>query len=80
MDVKSQGRNNSFEDAVLANEVLVHYAIILDDSSSMDDNHRNQLKPATDEFLTALTNSKEANSSIVSCFIYNISQIMKIKS
>ena len=68
---KGEERKKAVEDAVLANKDVTHYVLILDDSYSMNGTPWNQLKSATDEFLKALSNSREANSSKVSCVIYN---------
>lgn len=68
---KCEEKKKALEDAVLANKDLTHYILILDDSGSMCGTPWNQLKSATDDFLNALANSREANSSRVSCVIYN---------
>ena len=70
-DAKSKGRKNVIDEAVLDKKNVVHYILILDDSSSMWGQPWTELRAATDEYLKALVNSREANSSRVSCIIYN---------
>ena len=68
---KGRGRKSVVDQAVLGSKVAVHYILILDDSYSMEGRSWNDLKNATDAFLRALVDSREASSCKVSCVIYN---------
>ena len=68
---KGRGRKAVVDQAVLGGKAAVHYILILDDSYSMEGRAWADLRNASDAFLQALVNSREADSCKVSCVIYN---------
>ena len=68
---KVNNRQNVIDQQVLGSKSAVHYILILDNSYSMEGKPWGDLRKATEEFLRALANSREANSCKVSCVIYD---------
>ena len=70
-DCKSTGKKEVIDKAVIGNKGKTHYILMLDDSGSMAGRPFRELQAAVSEFLTTLSNSKEAKSSKISCIMYN---------
>ena len=68
---KSEARKEIIDQAVVDGKQKTHYILMLDDSYSMEFKPFQDLQTAVRNFLSTLTNSREASTSKVSCIIYN---------